>query len=76
MDADTISKLIISALPGAEVTVSSDDNIHFQATVSYAGFRGKTKVAQHRMVYAPLQESFASSLHALQLTTIIAGENT
>ena len=74
MNPNLITELIQKALPGAKVQVYSDDNIHFKATVSYHGFKGKTKVAQHRMVYSPLQESFATTLHALQLTTMIEGE--
>ena len=74
MNSNMITKLIQNALPGANVQVCSDDNIHFKATVSYSGFKGKSRVTQHRMVYTPLQENFATTLHALQLTTIVEGD--
>jgi acid stress-induced BolA-like protein IbaG/YrbA len=75
MNPTLLTKKIQSALPGAIVNVSSHDNVHFQATVTYHGFAGKTKVAQHRMVYAPLQDDFQEALHALQLTTLIPTES-
>ena len=75
MNPALLTQKIQDALPGALVDVSSHDNIHFQATVTYHGFAGKTKVAQHRMVYAPLQEDFQEALHALQLTTHIPTES-
>ena len=74
MTPDIITKKIQQALPGAQISITSHDNIHFQATVQYQGFAGISKVAQHRMVYAPLQEDFQERLHALQLTTIVPQE--
>ena len=75
MNPALLTQKIQNALPGALVDVSSHDNIHFQATVTYHGFAGKTKVAQHRMVYAPLEKDFQEALHALQLTTHIPSES-
>ncbi len=74
MNSNSITKLIQDALPGSKVEVYTNDNIHFKATVSYSGFKGKSRVAQHRMVYTPLEENFSTTLHALQLTTIVEGD--
>lgn len=69
MDARTIQNLIEQGLPGAVVTVRSDDGTHFEAEVIYAGFAGKTPIAQHRMVYATLGERMGRDIHALKLST-------
>lgn len=67
--AETLALRIQEALPGARVTVEDPDGAHLSATVVYGGFQGKSKLAQHRMVYAALGNAFSTSLHALQLTT-------
>ena len=45
------------------------DGDHYAATVTSAAFKGKTRVAQHQMVYAALKGNMGGVLHALQLTT-------
>jgi stress-induced morphogen len=67
--ADQLAMQIQKALPGCTVTVDDPDGAHLSATVIYEGFRGKPKLAQHRMVYAALGDAFQTTLHALQLTT-------
>ncbi len=69
MQTQEIQNLILKELPGSNVNVTSNDNIHFQATVIYHGFAGKNTLAQHRMVYKALQEALKDQIHALQLTT-------
>ncbi len=67
---DEIKRLIIQAIPDAEVEVrcySGDD--HFEAEVVSPAFAGKTKVAQHKMVYAALGDRMRSAIHALSLNT-------
>jgi stress-induced morphogen len=49
--------------------LAGDDN-HWSATVKSAAFKGKTRVAQHQMVYAALKGNMGGVLHALQLQTI------
>ncbi len=39
-------------------------------TVKSAAFKGKSRVAQHQMVYAALKGNMGGVLHALQLTTV------
>jgi stress-induced morphogen len=39
--------------------------------VTSAAFAGKTRVAQHKMVYDALGGRMGGVLHALQLTTVV-----
>ena len=71
MKASDIEQFIKEAFPDADVKISDlagDDN-HFAATVTSAAFKGKSRVAQHQMVYAALKGNMGGVLHALQLTT-------
>ncbi len=67
MDSVAIEQLIRSALPGAEVTVQSDDNVHFQARVVDPGFAGRSRLARHRLVHQALGPSLGTQIHALSL---------
>lgn len=42
---------------------------HYEAVVVATSFEGKTRVAQHKLVYAALGELMAGPVHALALTT-------
>jgi stress-induced morphogen len=71
MKAAEIEKFIKDALPDAQVEIrdlAGDEN-HYAATVKSAAFKGKSRVAQHQMVYAALKGNMGGVLHALQLTT-------
>ncbi len=73
MKASDIEQFIKDAFPDADVTINDlagDDN-HFAATVASAAFKGKTRVAQHQMVYAALKGNMGGVLHALQLNTLV-----
>ena len=62
---------IKAGIPDAEVTLTDlagDDN-HWAAHVVSAQFVGKTRIAQHKLVYAAIGEDMGGALHALQLTT-------
>ena len=71
MPAEDIVALIEAALPGAVVEMRdlAGDNDHWAAKVTAPQFVGKTRVAQHKMVYEALGERMGGELHALQLTT-------
>jgi acid stress-induced BolA-like protein IbaG/YrbA len=69
MDSNTIAQMIRDGLPGAEVTVSGDDGVHFEAVVRSASFAGKNTLARHRMVYATLGGLMGNEIHALSLST-------
>ncbi len=72
---EEIESLIRAAIPEAEVRVrlfSGDD--HFEAEVISPAFRGKSRVAQHQMVYAALGEHMRQAIHALALKTGVPEE--
>lgn len=73
MPAAEIEAMIKAALPDADVAITdlAGDNDHFAARVTSAAFAGKTRVAQHKMVYDALGGRMGGVLHALQLTTVV-----
>ena len=73
MPASEIEALIVAAMPDAVVTMTdlAGDNDHWSAHVVSAAFIGKSRVAQHKAVYAALGGRMGGQLHALQLTTAV-----
>ncbi len=71
MISEDIIKLIQEGLPGAEVTIEDlrGDGDHYAAHVVFDGFRGKSRVQQHQMVYKSLKGRMGGELHALALQT-------
>ncbi|MDP4823069.1 MAG: BolA family transcriptional regulator [Aestuariivirgaceae bacterium] len=71
MDAKAIEDLIREALPDAVVEIRdlAGDGDHYAASVISAAFKGKTRVAQHQMVYQALKGRMGGELHALALQT-------
>jgi len=69
MDSTTIAQMILKGLPDADVSVTGDDGVHFEAVVRCATFAGKSTLARHRMVYATLGELMGNEIHALGLRT-------
>jgi stress-induced morphogen len=72
MAAQDIARLIRESIPDAEVRIDdlAGDGDHYAATVISAAFAGKSRVAQHQMVYAALKGRMGGELHALKLTTL------
>jgi len=68
---DEIVSMIKDALPDAivEMTDLAGDNDHWKAVVTSAAFIGKSRIAQHQMVYAALKGKMGGVLHALALET-------
>lgn len=73
MPAAQIEALIRQALPDAEVSITdlAGDGDHYAAHVVSAEFAGKSRIAQHKLVYAALGARMGGELHALQLTTAL-----
>ena len=73
MQAAEIEALIRAALPDAEVTIEdlAGDGDHYLAHVTSAAFAGKSRIAQHKMVYDALGGRMGGELHALQLRTTV-----
>jgi stress-induced morphogen len=73
MRESDLREMIEAALPDAEVTITdlAGDNDHYAAHIVSESFRGLSRVAQHKAVYAALGGRMGGELHALQLTTAI-----
>ena len=73
MPGHEIEAAIKTALPGAivELTDLAGDNDHWAAKVTAPQFAGKSRVQQHKMVYAAFGDKMGGELHALQVTTVV-----
>lgn len=71
MSRETLEGFLTEAFPDAEITLEdlAGDNDHWQAEIVSPQFAGKTRVAQHQMVYAALKGNMGGELHALALKT-------
>lgn len=71
MDADAIKARILAALPDAEVMMIdlAGDGDHWAARVTSTAFTGKSRIAQHKLVYAAIGADMGEALHALALQT-------
>ena len=71
MEQDAIVALLEAALPDAKIEMIdlAGDNDHWKAVIISESFRGKSRVAQHQMVYAALGDRMGGELHALALET-------
>ena len=71
MNAADIERLIKAALPDAAITITdlAGDGDHYAAHVVSTAFAGKTRVAQHKLVFDALGGRMGGDLHALALTT-------
>jgi len=70
-DLNYVKSKIEEGLPGAKVEILDPrrDQIHIKAVVIYKGFKGKSLIEQHRMVYTCLEEELKEELHALGIET-------
>ena len=74
MQAQDIEDLIRASFPQAKITITdlAGDGNHYAAEVEDESFRGQSRVAQQRAVYAALKgkmDGANGELHALALTT-------
>ena len=71
MEKDDIERMIKEAIPEAKVIIEDlkGDGDHYSALVVSPAFLGKSRVAQHQMVYASLKGRMGGELHALALQT-------
>jgi acid stress-induced BolA-like protein IbaG/YrbA len=67
MNPQQVAGLIQAGLVGSKATVTSDDNVHFEATVVSPTFAGKRAVQRHQLVYATLGAAVGNEIHALAL---------
>ena len=67
---EEVKKRIEDALPGANVQVGTFSGAdHFEALVEAPQFQGKTRIEQHKMVYAAVEDLLGGAMHALALKT-------
>lgn len=59
----------IAGLTHLEVKDLTGTKDHYEAVVVASAFEGKSRVAQHQLVYGALGELMAGPVHALALTT-------
>ena len=71
MNADDIIAMIKSDIPDAQVELIdlAGDGDHYKAIITSAIFDGKSRIAQHQMVYGALKGKMGGELHALALET-------
>ena len=71
MNLKEIEKLIKESLPDALIEIQdlAGDGNHYSATISSSEFIGKTKIEQHKIVYAALKGKMGNELHALAIKT-------
>jgi stress-induced morphogen len=71
MRAEELESLLRDAFPDADIQIAdlANDGDHYKATIRSSRFDGKSRVAQHQMVYAALKGRMGSALHALALET-------
>ena len=74
MDSTTIEQMIRAGLPDAEVQVTGEDGVHFEAVVISPSFSGQRTLRRHQMVYATLGTNMGREIHALGLKTLAPGE--
>jgi acid stress-induced BolA-like protein IbaG/YrbA len=74
MNPDQIAQMIQAGLPGSTATVSSPDNVHFEAVVVAPAFAGKRAVQRHQLVYATLGAHMGNEIHALALQVFTPDE--
>lgn len=71
MHAKEIERLIMDAFPDAKINLVdlAGDNDHYELSIVSEKFAGKSRVAQHQLVYAALKGNMGGTLHALALKT-------
>lgn len=68
---ESIRARLLAAFPRAQVDITdlTGTQDHFEAVVVAGEFDGKSRLEQHKMVYAALGELMGGPIHALALTT-------
>ena len=71
MNLKEIEKLIKESIPDALVEIQdlAGDGNHYSATISSSEFICKSKIEQHKIVYASLKGKMGNELHALEIKT-------
>jgi acid stress-induced BolA-like protein IbaG/YrbA len=68
-------KTSIEAGIACQAVVVAGDGQHFEALIVSAAFRGLSRLARHRLVYAALGDRMRAEIHALSMTTVTPEEH-
>lgn len=71
MQIEELERLLKAAFPDGDIRIDdlAGDGDHYRAVIRSDAFAGKSRVAQHQMVYAALKGAMGGDLHALALET-------
>lgn len=71
LSRNSLESLIKDAFHDATLTITdlAGDNDHWSIEIESEQFAGKSRIEQHKMVYAALQGKMGGELHALQIKT-------
>lgn len=71
MSVQELEALLRESFADADIKIEdlAGDGDHYRAVVRSDAFVGKSRVAQHQMVYAALKGRMGGQLHALALET-------
>jgi stress-induced morphogen len=71
MSTQELESLLREAFADADIRIEdlAGDGDHYRAIILSDAFAGKSRVAQHQMVYAALKGRMGGELHALALQT-------
>ncbi len=71
MSVQELEGLLRDAFADAEIRIEdlAGDGDHYRAVIKSDAFAGKSRVAQHQLVYAALKGRMGGQLHALALET-------
>ena len=74
INPEEIRRMILSVLPGSQVSVSdlTGSGDHFDITVASKAFEGKPLMEQHRMVFKAIEKEMDRRIHAVQLKTKVS----
>jgi stress-induced morphogen len=72
IDPNELQQKLLVAFPDAEVEVKdlTGTKDHYRARIVSSAFAGKSRIEQHRMVYAAVGEAMNGPVHALALETL------
>ena len=71
---DSIKTSIEAGIACEAIDVTGDGQ-HFEALIISDAFRGLSRLARHRLVYAALGDRMRAEIHALSMTTITPEEH-
>lgn len=71
LEKNQLEAYILRAFPDATISFTdlAGDNDHWSVTIQSTAFKEKSRIQQHKMVYAALEGAMDGTLHALQIKT-------